>query len=623
MKKTLTLSITALVVFLTTASSGFASVQFDGLTWYHSEEPDRLVVNEKGHLVWKNPKAPDQVTVRLPATQLSKVGDVAKVVYMLKLQGRKTGVPGTDPTLLSGTGDLRIGLFDSNKQGHIKSDNTGYRNKTWCGYLGYCARICPCLPVGIKREHSDAIPGKFMKRTGAWEQDVCPSLVQKAGPYGGSKDLSGFGLELGEFSPLALIAARTAPDTVVFTVTLNGTTYTYVDDEPKLQPQKIDAMAIYFPNPIDYTSITLAGTCFSGGAKAAKKPTSQCEEAKKNVIVYGKEGIFCGWPANNGAWRWANEILVGFSYGKYVERGGHNITDPTYNVLARSTDGGETWKMEDPNNFAGDGGEIQPPPGNINFEHPDFAMRLHRHHGTRFFISYDRGHNWQGPYGLGELMKHQQLQGKENTSRTDYIVNGPNDCFIFTSATPGKSGSDVAFTARTTDGAKTLDFLSWIVPPTDPHRGVMPSTVRLSPNKLVTAVRRRAVPKDICWVDAYVSADNCSSWSFLSKVGDTGSWNGNPPALVKLKDGRLCCVFANRSRQQIIAKISSDEGKTWGNEIILRDDYKKDTHDDPDLGYPRIVQRPDGKLVTMYYWATQENPHHHIAATIWDPDKLK
>ena len=44
-----------------------------------------------------------------------------------------------------------------------------------------------------------------------------------------------------------------------------------------------------------------------------------------------------------------------------------------------------------------------------------------------------------------------------------------------------------------------------------------------------------------------------------------------------------------------------DDGRTW------------------DLGYPRMVQRPDGKLVTIYYFTTSENPEQHIAATIWDP----
>jgi hypothetical protein len=196
-----------------------AAVRFDGLTWYHSEDPNGLILNEDHQLVWLRPHAPDQVTVRLSAMDVSDVNDVAEVVYLFKTEGVKTGKPSTDPTLLSGTGDIRIGFFDSNGKGHIKKDNTGYRNKTWCGYLGYCARVCPHLPVGTRRKHSDAIPGKIMKRT-----------------------------------------SRT---TLVFSVTLNDVTHIYIDDDPRYQPKKIDAMAMYFPNPKAYSSITLAGCYFS------------------------------------------------------------------------------------------------------------------------------------------------------------------------------------------------------------------------------------------------------------------------------------------------------------------------------------------------------------------------
>ncbi len=263
------LSVVCVCVF---SSQGLAAVRFDGLTWYHSEDPSRLILDEDGQLVWQRPKVADQVTVKLPDMDLSDVGDVAEVVYMFKVEGIKTGIAGTDPTLLSGTGDFRIGLLDSNGGGHIDSDNTGYRNDKWQSYLGYCARICPCLAVGIERGHSDAIPGKFMKRSKNIGDDVRKSLVQTAGPYTRSRDLSGFGLKLGEFSKLILRIERKAADTLEFSVTLKGTTYIYVDDEPKLQPKKIDAMAIYFPNPNRYTSITFAGCHFSCRPSGASGP---------------------------------------------------------------------------------------------------------------------------------------------------------------------------------------------------------------------------------------------------------------------------------------------------------------------------------------------------------------
>jgi len=42
------------------------------------------------------------------------------------------------------------------------------------------------------------------------------------------------------------------------------------------------------------------------------------------------------------------------------------------------------------------------------------------------------------------------------------------------------------------------------------------------------------------------------------------------------------------------ATTSVDGGRTWGDEITLRDDGGT-----WDLGYPRTVQRADGKVVTI------------------------
>jgi hypothetical protein len=65
------------------------------------------------------------------------------------------------------------------------------------------------------------------------------------------------------------------------------------------------------------------------------------------------------------------------------------------------------------------------------------------------------------------------------------------------------------------------------------------------------------------------------------------------------------------------AKLSANSGATWGEEIVLRGDGRT-----WDLGYPQMVQRPDGKLVTVYYYTTADHPEQHIAATIWDPDQV-
>jgi hypothetical protein len=360
----------------------------------------------------------------------------------------------------------------------------------------------------------------------------------------------------------------------------------------------------------------------------------------RHVLVYGGQDIACGWPSNHGVWAWEDgEILVGFTCGKSVDRSGHNIDEDgvIHSVLARSTDGGETWAMEDPANFAGDGKAVSEPTGDINFAHPDFAMSVKSKIlrgmsgvGESFWYSYDRGRSWHGPYNFGNLMGHPELAGMEFTARTDYITNASDSCLFFISARQvadrNSIRKDQVFLARTTNSGKTFEHVSWVIGPDDPYRAVMSSSVRCSATKLLTTIRRRAVPRNVNWIDACVSEDNGESWAFLSRVGDTGSRaddtgrNGNPPALVRLRDGRLCCVYGDRGRRNLmLAKLSSDEGATWSSEVVLRNDYNTDAFGDADLGYPQLVQRPDGKLVAIYYWATARHTKLHIAATIWEP----
>ena len=332
-------------------------------------------------------------------------------------------------------------------------------------------------------------------------------------------------------------------------------------------------------------------------------------------FVYKEPGRFAGWPANGGIWHWGDEILVRFQIGIHDDSGGgHAISreEPSRQILARSLDGGETWMHEEI--------EVQPvEPGPIDFAHPDFAMQCN---GSRFCISYDRGKTWIGDYDLPGV-------GKKLTSRTDYLVNGKDDCHFFLSAKEERVQAgiqDRAFCARTIDGGENIEFVSWITDNIE-VRSVMPSTVRISDTHLVTALRRRYDTKQDDgtrlsqnWIEICHSMDNGETWSFLCKAADTDGGagrNGNPPSMVRLTDGRLCVTYGYRSTPYgIRAKLSEDNGKSWGDEVHLRDDGRN-----WDCGYTRTIQRLDGKLVTIYYYTTAENPEQHIAATIWEVDK--
>ncbi|MHC4648363.1 MAG: sialidase family protein [Planctomycetota bacterium] len=360
------------------------------------------------------------------------------------------------------------------------------------------------------------------------------------------------------------------------------------------------------------TLVLVALGIFAGSVgysqETSEKDTGTTVPAK-HVIVYKEAGRFCGWPANYGTWSWGNEILVGFRFGYYQEKDrGHSYNKdmPVEVVMSRSTDGGETWKLERPKG-------VDPKkkatecPGGIDFANPDFALRCR---SEVFTVSYDRGKSWSDPYKLPGV-------GREDVmARTDYIVNGKKDCLILLTAckTNGKEGQP--FCLRTTDGGKTLNFVSWIGPEPEGF-SIMPATVRIGKNKLISAIRRKE--EGVGFIDVYASNDNGESWELLSRPAGTGRRNGNPADMVRLNDGRVVLVYGYRSQPcGIRAVISRDNGKTWGKEIHLRDDGRT-----WDLGYPQMVLRPDGKLVTVYYYTTEKDKEQHIAATIWDPDEAK
>ena len=349
----------------------------------------------------------------------------------------------------------------------------------------------------------------------------------------------------------------------------------------------------------------------------------------EHVIVYREPGRFGGWPANHGIWSWGDEILVGFGRGYFKDLGPdrHAIDrdKPEEHLLARSLDGGVSWSIENPgergmlvprgkalHGTEVPGLEIEPLkecPGGIDFLHPDFAMTVRMSNVntgySRFHYSTDRGRNWEGPFRLP------LFETKGIAARTDYIVDGKNECMLFLTAAKSNGKEGRPLCVRTADGGKTWDFVGWIGP--EPKGfGIMPSTVRLNPATLVTAIRRREGRRR--WLEAYRSTDNGETWSTVSTPApDTGE--GNPAGMILLADGRVCITYGYRAEPfGIRARLSDDGGETWGPEIILRDDGGG-----RDLGYPRTVQRPDGKVVTVYYFNDDPKGDRYIAATIWQP----
>jgi len=359
---------------------------------------------------------------------------------------------------------------------------------------------------------------------------------------------------------------------------------------------------------------------------------------QRHITVYRESGRYAGWPANYGIWSWDDEIVVCFTLGYFDKDTPFHTRDktrPFTTMQARSMDGGVSWRVQPmPCRTPGDRAlsadehmlpelgvdtvlddpatpnRPAPCPGDIDFTHPDFALMCARSglkFGARswFYLSTDRCRSWRGPYRLPQFAQ------KGIAARTDYLVNGPQDCLFFLTAAWSAQQEGRVFCARTSDGGQTFQFVAWVGPEPEGYQ-IMPSSAPLPGGAIVTALRRRA-PDGRCWIDLYKSGDAGHSWQFVSQPAEHTGFNGNPPALIQLRDGRLCLTYGYRDRPYgIRAVLSADEGATWGDPIVLRADGG-----DPDLGYPRTVQRADGRIVTVYYFNDSQYGDRYIAATIW------
>ena len=355
-----------------------------------------------------------------------------------------------------------------------------------------------------------------------------------------------------------------------------------------------------------------------------------------HVTVYREPGRYAGWPANYGIWSWGDEIVVGFTVGYHSAEGGFHARDrsrPFVGMQARSRDGGETWITgRTPCRAPGDrglsadehmnaplhvaqtlGGEGAPVDcsGGVPFTHPDFALMCARtglRAGARswFYHSHDRCASWAGPFNL-------PMFGQPGiAARTDYLVSGPEACTLFLTAAKSNGEEGRVFCARTIDGGRNFRFLAWIGPEPEGY-AIMPAGVRLPGGRLLCAIRCRAGER--CWIDLHASDDDGATWAHLNTpVPDTGR-GGNPPAMTLLRDGRLCMTYGFRDAPfNICARLSGDAGLTWGREIALRS-----LAGNHDIGYPRTIQRGDGKAVTVYYFNEHPDGERYIAATVWEP----
>lgn len=105
------------------------------------------------------------------------------------------------------------------------------------------------------------------------------------------------------------------------------------------------------------------------------------------------------------------------------------------------------------------------------------------------------------------------------------------------------------------------------------------------------------------------STDGGRSWTVPHPIG---VW-GLPSHLLRLRDGRLLMTYGHRRAPfGNQARLSTDNGKTWGREMILSGDGKGG-----DLGYPSTVELADGSLLTVWYESMQEPKRAVLRQAKW------
>jgi len=110
----------------------------------------------------------------------------------------------------------------------------------------------------------------------------------------------------------------------------------------------------------------------------------------------------------------------------------------------------------------------------------------------------------------------------------------------------------------------------------------------------------------------YRSTDDARSWQQPAPLTATAQY---PAHLLKLRDGRLLLSYGNRVADQfgVLAKTSTDNGKTWSNPIAVVSDLTSG-----DCGYPASVQLPGGEILTAYYAArVASHQRYHMGTVIW------
>ncbi len=136
-----------------------------------------------------------------------------------------------------------------------------------------------------------------------------------------------------------------------------------------------------------------------------------------------------------------------------------------------------------------------------------------------------------------------------------------------------------------------------------------PYAIQLKSGKILIQIRAQN-PKtgmfSIVQTESYDNGQTFENWRVLG-------FHGSPPQLLQHSSGAVIMSYGYRAEPfGCRARVSADEGKTWGEEIILCDDALSS-----DVGYPCTVEAKDGGLLTIYYKQAKDDKNKCIYYKKW------
>lgn len=369
----------------------------------------------------------------------------------------------------------------------------------------------------------------------------------------------------------------------------------------------------------------------------------------QHSIVYRNENEFAAWPYYCGLWKTKDgSIVAGFkrvptSYGQYADVDHTNLTRNMGEIIViRSVDNGRSWdKNSIISIFDMSIKEEKDLPGGKGSDWSDLPALDLKSRDTLIMgggipalfapnarawmrASTDGGRTWR-PHRLIEKDDFPSLSmpGSSMYSvRQDGVMlfgmhtNAPKMLgprpIVYASA----DGVNFQYLGSIIDEEPASTYYPGGTPfAAAPH--FYPRPIVLKDGRVITALRYQRDARNVIWTEVHESLDGGRTWHWLSRVNDWGA----PGDLVPMADGRIVCVYGYRlAPQGIRYRISEDGGKSWGTEMILRDDGGS-----WDLGYPRVIEIAPGTLLATYYINLKNDRINvnggvrHIACTIFKP----